>query len=100
MRDSRMRFGTAMAAVAVLVLVAACSSAATTAPTAAPTSAATAAPTAAPATGVSDKAKEVTFPWGTFKLSQRVIDKAAKGETLNLVVSDQGTAIPCSAPSS
>jgi ribose transport system substrate-binding protein len=83
-----------MAAVAVLVLVAACSSAATTAPTAAPTSAATAAPTAAPATGVSDKAKQVTFPWGEFKLAQRIIDKAAKGEPLNIVSDISGTAIP------
>lgn len=74
--------------------------------TAAPATAAavTAAPaTAAPATaapsqpstgGISDAAKTHTFSWGTFKLAQRIIDKAASGQALNIIVDNQGTAIP------
>lgn len=45
-------------------------------------------------TGVSDKARSVPFKWGTFTLAQRIGDKAAKGDALNVVVDNQGTAIP------
>lgn len=44
--------------------------------------------------GVNEGAKTHEFPWGTFNLSQRVIDKAAAGEPLNIVVSTIGMAIP------
>jgi ribose transport system substrate-binding protein len=43
---------------------------------------------------ISQVAREHTFSWGTFKLAQRIIDKAAKGEALNIITNDQGTAIP------
>jgi len=49
---------------------------------------------AGPSTGVNDAAKTATFPWGTFSLAQRIVDKAAAGEALNIVVDIQGTAIP------
>ena len=47
---------------------------------------------------ISSKAKVVDFSWGTFKLAKRIIDKAASGEPLNLIMDNQGTAIPISGP--
>ena len=44
--------------------------------------------------GVNEAAKSHEFDWGTFNLNQRVIDKAAAGEPLNIVVSTIGKAIP------
>lgn len=44
--------------------------------------------------GVNDAAKQIDFEWGTFTLAQRIIDKAAAGEPLNIVVNNQGVAIP------
>lgn len=44
--------------------------------------------------GVNEAATSIDFDWGTFTLAQRIIDKAASGEALNIVVSNQGTAIP------
>ena len=44
--------------------------------------------------GVNEAAKSHEFDWGKFTLTQRVIDKAAAGEPLNIVVSTIGTAIP------
>jgi ribose transport system substrate-binding protein len=54
---------------------------------------------ASPGTGggtskIADAAKTHTFSWGTFKLAQRIIDKAASGQALNVVVNNQGVAIP------
>jgi len=43
---------------------------------------------------IADAAKTHTFPWGTFKLAQRIIDKAASGQALNVVINNQGVAIP------
>jgi ribose transport system substrate-binding protein len=43
---------------------------------------------------IADAAKTHTFSWGTFKLAQRIIDKAASGQALNVVVNNQGVAIP------
>ena len=43
---------------------------------------------------IHEDAREIEFDWGTFTLSQRVIDKAAAGEPLNIVINNQGTAIP------
>jgi ABC-type sugar transport system substrate-binding protein len=43
---------------------------------------------------IADAAKTHTFSWGTFKLAQRIIDKAASGQPLNVVVNNQGVAIP------
>jgi len=43
---------------------------------------------------VNEAAKSHEFDWGTFNLNQRVIDKAAAGEPLNIVVSTIGKAIP------
>ena len=51
-------------------------------------------PSAGAAGGISDSAKTHTFDWGTFTLAQRIIDKAAAGQSLNIVVDNQGTAIP------
>jgi ribose transport system substrate-binding protein len=44
--------------------------------------------------GVNEAALSHDFEWGTFTLAQRIVDKAAAGETLNIVVNNQGTAIP------
>jgi ribose transport system substrate-binding protein len=45
--------------------------------------------------GVNEEAKSFALPDGsTFSLAQRIIDKAAAGETLNIVVNNQGVAIP------
>lgn len=44
--------------------------------------------------GVNEAAKSHDFDWGTFTLAQRIVDKAAAGEPLNIVVNNQGTAIP------
>ena len=44
--------------------------------------------------GVNEAAKSHDFEWGTFTLSQRIIDKAAAGETINIVVTNEGPAIP------
>ena len=53
---------------------------------------------ASPGTGgttkIADAAKSHTFSWGTFKLAQRIIDKAAGGQALNVVINNQGVAIP------
>lgn len=53
---------------------------------------------ASPGTGgttkIADAAKTHTFSWGEFKLAQRIIDKAASGQALNVVVNNQGVAIP------
>ena len=43
---------------------------------------------------IADAAKTHTFSWGTFKLAQRIIDKAASGQALNVVINNQGVAIP------
>ncbi|MCY7419020.1 MAG: substrate-binding domain-containing protein [Chloroflexi bacterium] len=51
-------------------------------------------PSVGGATGISDAAKSHTFDWGTFTLAQRIIDKAAAGEPLSIVIDTQGTAIP------
>lgn len=56
-------------------------------------------PAAPAATGgagkeIAQAAREVRFDWGTFKLAQRIIDKAANGEPLNIITNNQGTAIP------
>lgn len=89
MPDARRRL-VALAAMVTLV-AGACSSAATATPGSGGGS-----PVASSgsATGVSDKAKTATFPWGTFTLAQRIVDKAAKGDALNIIVDNQGTAIP------
>jgi ribose transport system substrate-binding protein len=47
-----------------------------------------------PATGVNPEALTHTFDWGEFTLAQRIVDKAAAGEALNIVVNNVGTAIP------
>jgi len=44
--------------------------------------------------GVNEAATTHEFPWGTFTLAQRIVDKAAAGEPLNIVIDNQGTAIP------
>jgi len=44
--------------------------------------------------GVNEAARSRDFDWGTFTLAQRIVDKAAAGEALNIVVNNQGTAIP------
>lgn len=44
--------------------------------------------------GVSEEALTHDFEWGTFTLSPRVVEKAAAGEPLNIVVSTIGVAIP------
>jgi len=44
--------------------------------------------------GINDAALTHEFPWGTFNLNQRIVDKAAAGEPLNIVVSTIGKAIP------
>lgn len=53
---------------------------------------------ASPGTGggtkIADAAKTHTFSWGEFKLAQRIIDKAASGQPLNVVINNQGVAIP------
>ncbi len=51
-------------------------------------------PSAGAAGGISDGAKTHAFDWGTFTLSQRIIDKVATGQSLNIIVDNQGTAIP------
>ena len=43
---------------------------------------------------IPDAAKTHTFPWGQFKLAQRIVDKAASGQALNIVINNQGVAIP------
>jgi ribose transport system substrate-binding protein len=43
---------------------------------------------------IADGAKSVEFDWGTFTLAQRIIDKVANGEPVNIVIDNQGTAIP------
>lgn len=43
---------------------------------------------------ISDDAKSVDFDWGTFTLAQRIVDKAASGAPLAIVVQNAGTAIP------
>src|SRR5262245_54208668 len=46
-------------------------------------------------TGVNDGAKSFALPDGsTFTLAQRIVDKAAAGEPLNIVMNNQGVAIP------
>jgi ribose transport system substrate-binding protein len=50
--------------------------------------------TQAQSPGVNEAATSVDFEWGTFTLAQRIVDKAARGEPLNIVVNNQGTAIP------
>lgn len=96
MHDSRTRL---MALGAVIMLAAAaCSSGSNGSPGAGggspAASVASVASVASAATGVSDKAKTATFSWGQFTLAQRIIDKAAKGDPLSIVVQNQGTAIP------
>jgi len=53
---------------------------------------------ASPGTGgttkIADAAKTHTFSWGEFKLAQRIIDKAASGQALNVVINNQGVATP------
>ena len=44
--------------------------------------------------GVNEAALTHDFTWGTFTLAQRIVDKAAAGEALNIIVNNQGTAIP------
>jgi ribose transport system substrate-binding protein len=45
--------------------------------------------------GVNEAAKSFALPDGsTFTLAQRIIDKAAAGEPLNIVINNQGVAIP------
>jgi len=46
------------------------------------------------AQGTSPDAASHDFDWGTFTLAQRIVDKAAAGEALNIVVNNQGVAIP------
>ena len=46
------------------------------------------------AQGVSTDAASHDFDWGTFTLAQRIADKAAAGEALNIIVNNQGVAIP------
>jgi ribose transport system substrate-binding protein len=47
------------------------------------------------AQGVNEGATSFTLPDGsTFTLAQRIIDKAAAGEPLNIVINNQGVAIP------
>lgn len=53
-----------------------------------------ASPSAASGGTLSDGAKSVTLSWGTFTLAQRIVDKVAKGEALNIIVNNQGTGIP------
>jgi ABC-type sugar transport system substrate-binding protein len=53
-----------------------------------------ASPGAGGTTKIADAAKTHTFSWGEFKLAQRIIDKAASGQALNVVVNNQGVAIP------
>jgi len=53
-----------------------------------------ASPGAGGTTKIADAAKTHTFSWGTFKLAQRIIDKAASGQALNVVINNQGVAIP------
>jgi ABC-type sugar transport system substrate-binding protein len=56
--------------------------------------AAVTAPVVAQEGGVHEDARSRDFDWGTFTLAQRIIDKAAAGQPLNIVVNNQGTAIP------
>lgn len=63
------------------VLVSACSSPA-------------ASPSTAAGVKLSDAAKTATLSWGTFTLAQRIVDKAGRGEALNIIVNNQGTGIP------
>jgi ribose transport system substrate-binding protein len=49
---------------------------------------------AAPATGVNEAALTHTFDWGEFTLAPRIVEKAAAGQPLNIVVNNVGTAIP------
>jgi ribose transport system substrate-binding protein len=53
-----------------------------------------AAPTGAAGKEIPANARQVTRDWGTFNLAQRIIDKASKGEALNIITNNQGTAIP------
>jgi ABC-type sugar transport system substrate-binding protein len=53
-----------------------------------------ASPGAGGTTKIADAAKTHTFSWGEFKLAQRIIDKAASGQPLNVVINNQGVAIP------
>ncbi len=44
--------------------------------------------------GVNENAQSIDFDWGTFTLAERIVDKAAAGESLNIVINNQGVAIP------
>ena len=44
--------------------------------------------------GVGDAAKTHDFSWGTFKLAQRIIDKAAAGTPLSIIVDNESPATP------
>ena len=44
--------------------------------------------------GVSPDAQTRDFEWGTFTLAPRIVEKAAAGEPLNIVIDNQGVAIP------
>lgn len=44
--------------------------------------------------GVHPDAQSQDFDWGTFTLAPRIVEKAAAGEPLNIIVNNQGVAIP------
>ena len=56
--------------------------------------AALAGPVQAQGAGVHADALSKDFDWGTFTLAPRIAEKAAAGDALNIVVNDQGVAIP------
>lgn len=89
------RFVVAIAIIALLAM--ACDSAgqATPPPDAeSPVPPASETPAPGDGTGVADGARSVEFEWGTFTLAQRIVDKATDGEALNIIINNQGTAIP------
>jgi ribose transport system substrate-binding protein len=79
---------------AITILVAACGTPVASPGMASPSAASPSAASPSAAGGVNEKAKSATFPWGTFTLAQRIVDKAANGEALNIIVDNQGTGIP------
>ena len=50
--------------------------------------------TTSAAAAVPDAVLSHQFSWGTFKLAKRIADKLAAGQSISIVVQNQGTAIP------